>query len=552
METVKEKFYNLLLEGEDSVKEALAILNDKSNAALKKEVEGELIPVLKTVGRKTLRSLPKFMKTISESFSDLAEEEQFVWLEKCPILLEAIKETILILGESRSLILLGKLKNIEKLYLEIYDDQFEQLPESLGGFKYLEKLEISSEEFIKLPNSITQLESLRELSLSIDQLESIPETVFKLKSLEELEVVNSDIKILTASIAQLKKLRSLNLRDNKLKALPEAIQELENLSYLELKRNEFTEQPSVLSRIKSLKSNDLGHLPLEEEVEQVITTGKEPTKEEQVAIYTLLESRSEENLQKALGLLENNTALKNKAEQRYLKFIQTRTNNDTATLADINKAAFSEAEVSILLKSLKGPRMDTISMYDLQDNKLKYVADFGGSLVANHLDVKAYLAHAKVFTNEPALLAFIKKTEAKLLERLEKEAAVYTEGWFGQLYAHFMGLKYTFLGFDHVSDCGFNDSSLLNEFWIFLSLFLGESQSLTIDVFQATGIDIMPATFLMKQTPSYRVQEGRMDVTSNYPLLVERTISCGGPDIFYSVKAPKYPMGKISLYKTYH
>lgn len=273
--------------------------------------------------------------------------------------------------------------------------------------------------------------------------------------------------------------------------------------------------------------------------------------EELVSIYTLLESRSEENLQKALGLLENNAPLKKKAEQRYLKFIQTRVNKP-ATLADINKAAFSEAEVKVLLESLQGPRMDTISMYDLQNEKLKDVADFGGSLVANHLDVKAYLAHAKVFTNERDLLEFIKKTEAKLLKRLEKEATVYTEGWFGQLYTHFMGLKYDWLGFDHVADCGLNDSSLLNEFWIFLSLFLGESESLTIDVFQATGIDIMPATFLMKQTPSYRIQEGDIDITNNYPLLVERTISCGGPEVFHYVKAPKYPLGKISLYKTYH
>jgi len=269
-------------------------------------------------------------------------------------------------------------------------------------------------------------------------------------------------------------------------------------------------------------------------------------------LYALLESRDEASLKEALTFLEGNEALKKQAEKRYLKFIQTRTKNSAATLAHINEAAFTEAEMGKLRKDLSPGVLDTISMYNLQNDDLVLIADFGGALVANHLDINAYLAQAKVFTDLDKFEQFVTKTENKLLQVLEEEVKIYNEGWFGEMYERFMGLKYEKISFDHVMDCGLNDSDLLNEYWIFLSLFLGKYDSLVVDVFQATGISIMPATFLMKSMPKVFIQEGNIDFPKDYPLLVERSIVCAGQYIYESVKAPDYALGSIILQNRYY
>lgn len=79
MATPKENVYQLLATGGDNIKVVLQLL--KGPPELKKAIEEELLPVLKIMGKKTLRSLPKLLEELEEQFKKAFRKEKVdVWL----------------------------------------------------------------------------------------------------------------------------------------------------------------------------------------------------------------------------------------------------------------------------------------------------------------------------------------------------------------------------------------------------------------------------------------------------------------------------------------
>lgn len=108
-------------------------------------------------------------------------------------------------------------KNIPKLmYLDLFDNAIEALPESIG-----------------------ELTALRILYLWNNQLENLPKSMAKLNNLKYLDLSNNLLRALPNCLEKLTKLKVLDLGDNQLSGLPSEML-TKNYVYLDLSSNPLT------------------------------------------------------------------------------------------------------------------------------------------------------------------------------------------------------------------------------------------------------------------------------------------------------------------------
>lgn len=97
--------------------------------------------------------------------------------------------------------------------LNIYST-YNFLPEYIGRFKKIKKLNLSGCHFVTLPEQIGELEQLQELNLSYSHITTLPESIGQLKNLQILELQYcNNLTTLPKSIGNLQNLQKLNLRD---------------------------------------------------------------------------------------------------------------------------------------------------------------------------------------------------------------------------------------------------------------------------------------------------------------------------------------------------
>lgn len=190
----KQKLYALLGAGNESTKVALQVL--KGNLILKKEIEKELLPVLHTVNKKTLNSLPNFLKNIQNNFLKVfREEKESVWFAS-PFISHQLSIHIHSLGLGLCKLTtitpnIGILSNLTQLNLG--NNLLTQLPESIGQLSRLERLILSRNQLKELPEWIGELTALNWLLLDKNELTEIPNSIKHLSNLKWLSLKGNNL-----------------------------------------------------------------------------------------------------------------------------------------------------------------------------------------------------------------------------------------------------------------------------------------------------------------------------------------------------------------------
>ncbi|MFI3219356.1 MAG: leucine-rich repeat domain-containing protein [Methylococcales bacterium] len=140
--------------------------------------------------------------------------------------------------------------------LNLWGDQFTELPESIGKLTNLTKLSLSRNQLTELPEWIGKLTNLTRLDLIRNQLTKLPESIGKLTNLTKLYLSYNQLTELPESIGKLSNLKTLDLGSNQLTELPESIGKLTNLTWLNLSNNPIKSLPPKLSHLHNITSFD--------------------------------------------------------------------------------------------------------------------------------------------------------------------------------------------------------------------------------------------------------------------------------------------------------
>jgi internalin A len=105
----------------------------------------------------------------------------------------------------------------------------------LAKLPKLKDLSMAGSEMAILEGGIGKLKNIVRLDISDNEFSGLPDSLFLLKDLKELNLADCNLTRLSPLINQLQKLEMLDLRYNtKLTYLPETIKELKNLKVLYL------------------------------------------------------------------------------------------------------------------------------------------------------------------------------------------------------------------------------------------------------------------------------------------------------------------------------
>jgi len=228
-----------------------------------------------------------------ESLGEIAEslnkeiksfKELFDWADKYNISKEKFPRDI------------DKLK--ELAFLNLNDNNLEEIPESIGILINLKELSISNSilldslkydtvmpnnrgnKIIEIPNSISNLINLEVLDIGGNQIKSLPENIGNLISLKKLYIWDNKIERLPKSIGRLINLEELDISWNNIEKLPTSIGNLINLTYLDIKFNRIEELPNSIRNLKKLDEDSkdkLKKIPIQnifsQEEHQIINNG---------------------------------------------------------------------------------------------------------------------------------------------------------------------------------------------------------------------------------------------------------------------------------------
>lgn len=161
-----------------------------------------------------------------------------------------------------------------------------ELPDSVGRWRQLEKLNLTGNHLTTLPTTIGQLANLRDLDVHDNRLTGLPPEIGQLTNLAKLnasarfnqpeeglqmlppeigQLVNLDVLTLNhaqltelpTEIGNLLKLRCFYVRGNRLTAVPASITQLTNLQYLDLRDNQLSRLPEGMTQLNNLRSLEL-------------------------------------------------------------------------------------------------------------------------------------------------------------------------------------------------------------------------------------------------------------------------------------------------------
>ncbi|MHA1818934.1 MAG: leucine-rich repeat domain-containing protein [Promethearchaeota archaeon] len=159
---------------------------------------------------------------------------------------------------------LGKLGALTKITFTA--NKISSLPESIGDLTNLIYITVYDNRLVTIPKSIGNLKNLRYLYLGKNQLSYLPELITKMNSLKVLDISNNDLSSLPESIGNLKDLQKLWAKNNRLSSLPESIGNLKDLQKLYLENNQLSFLPESIGdlinlQILKISENQLTSLP---------------------------------------------------------------------------------------------------------------------------------------------------------------------------------------------------------------------------------------------------------------------------------------------------
>jgi Leucine-rich repeat (LRR) protein len=110
-------------------------------------------------------------------------------------------------------LLIPILKHLELETLNLYSNQLETLPDSIGGLTKLETLNLDSNKLQTLPESIGELTSLNFLSIRNNRLQTLPESIGGFNNIDIYAQLDRNKKFHNFSIFRLGKNNKTNERN---------------------------------------------------------------------------------------------------------------------------------------------------------------------------------------------------------------------------------------------------------------------------------------------------------------------------------------------------
>lgn len=215
------------------------------------------------------------------------------------------------------------------------------------------------------------------------------------------------------------------------------------------------------------------------------------------AIYNFLESFSDTKRALAMKALNDNPEFYQKAEQRYLNFIRTRLNDPNAGVERFEDAALTKTEVKLFLGRHFQNNMISFSYFN--DHEAKLVIDFIGSMVKNTINIEEYIAKARTVDSEEALIKLYDTSAKDVKKKIVKEAAVGTEGWFGEIMRHLINLKLKKVMLNKTEMEIADGSPVMKEFMFFLNI--NSKKSILIDIFQSEAPRFTEMFWMLREVP---------------------------------------------------
>ncbi len=238
-------------------------------------------------------------------------------------------------------------------------------------------------------------------------------------------------------------------------------------------------------------------------------------------IYAFLESQNEQKIAKAIEVLKSNPSFYEKAQKRYLNLIQARLNNPNATLEQFAEASPSISEVN----KITGGDLakDFISFSYCRDNESKWIVDFIGSIVKNTISIEDFIEQVKLLENEDELFSVYDNFAKNAKNEIEKEAKIYSEGWFSKISNHLISLNIGRILFENTSFNEANKSIVLKEFMFFLNI--SNRNSLYFDIFQSDSPNLTEIFWLLPEIPETAWGDMELKLPKS-PLKFKRSASC--------------------------
>lgn len=147
----------------------------------------------------------------------------------------------------------GVIASLNKLeILSLHSNKLKSLPD-LSALSSLTYLTLSSNETLQnIPPTVFDLPNLTTLSLDYCPVGQVPEDIDKLIKLESLRMIDCNLTELPTSFGMLENLKELHLKNNRLTSLPESMGDLTALSRLDVSYNQLTTLPQSFSGLSNL------------------------------------------------------------------------------------------------------------------------------------------------------------------------------------------------------------------------------------------------------------------------------------------------------------
>jgi Leucine-rich repeat (LRR) protein len=232
-------------------------------------------------------------------------------------------------------------------------------------------------------------------------------------------------------------------------------------------------------------------------------------------VFELLESNDTANIPVGLSILENKPDWKASAEKRYLPFIQTRLNDNNATIFDFEKAALSNTEITFLLNENGKIGENYLSFDGIDETEVKLIVDTIGSVLAIVEDTHQLKKEMYAYTKKE----FEETIESKLINikfALENHLQEFGQtGWFGQIIDKTTRLGSGFLNriyLDHTDFSSANQSLVLDYFSLGLVYLARFSNDLYIDIAQSHPPQFTSLFWLFQYLPRIGTLDCEIDL----------------------------------------
>lgn len=380
------------------------------------------------------------------------------------------------------------IEKIKPKWLGLSENKIKTVPEWVFGV--VERLDVNENEIQKIEvkgtypltllrigkNPISDLTFLKQLpKLDFLFLSETPVSDFpqlENSPLKALYMSNCEFTELPASIDALKKLGVLYLDNNPIEKIPA-------LDLPELKYFDITSTP--IGEKNNLSEGFTTEVEVREFVRNNASLNDHATSKNNGSdIFGLLESRDSGKIQEALNAIRANADELQKAEKRYLKFIQAR--KPEATIFDFEAVMLTPDEAETIGRTIK-PGNLTISLGYLDDAECRQLVDFLGSAVESVADIDALKSELSACSTEEALIALGEQKMNEIKNAVADFILEHKTGWVGALLYQFTSSPILQLAFDHTQFDLANLSNRIEGFFVFLQCF-GYSD-FTIDVFQS-------------------------------------------------------------------